>query len=142
MINIESIYAALFTKLQAAPGFVTTSRRLKHWDDTTAAEQPALFQSQRDMTIEQVKGIPPKYTLNSDVYVYVMEKNKNATPSTKLNMLINAVLDALKPDFTNVQNLGLENVSHCWVEGRIETDEGTLGDQAVAIIPVKILATD
>jgi len=41
---------------------------------------------------------------------------------------------------TGLQDLGLANlVRHARIEGRIETDEGVLGDQAVAVIPVEIL---
>ena len=41
---------------------------------------------------------------------------------------------------TGVQDLGLPTmVQHASIAGKIETDEGVLGDQAVAIIPVEIL---
>jgi hypothetical protein len=32
-------------------------------------------------------------------------------------------------------------VKHCWISGAIETDEGVLGGQAVAIVPIEILVT-
>ena len=41
---------------------------------------------------------------------------------------------------TGVQDLGLPAmVQHASIAGKIETDEGALGDQAIAIIPVEIL---
>ena len=40
-MNRETIHAALFARLSAVPGFVTASRRLKHWSDTPGGEQPA-----------------------------------------------------------------------------------------------------
>ena len=38
----------------------------------------------------------------------------------------------------NVQTLG-GLVSDCWISGKIETDEGALGGQAVAIIPIEMI---
>ena len=41
---------------------------------------------------------------------------------------------------TGIQNLGLPTmVQHAYIQGKVETDEGVLGDQAVAIIPSEIL---
>ena len=38
------------------------------------------------------------------------------------------------------QILGLpEMVQHAYIAGKLETDEGILGDQAIAIVPVEIL---
>ena len=58
-----------------------------------------------------------------------------------LNPLLDAVEAALAPAATTgVQDLGLPAmVQHAAIAGKIDTDEGTLGDQAVAIIPVEIL---
>ena len=43
MVNREKIYDALFEKLKQVEGIVTLSRRLRHWDEVEAYEQPALF---------------------------------------------------------------------------------------------------
>ena len=41
---------------------------------------------------------------------------------------------------TGIQNLGLPAmVQHAYIVGKVETDEGVLGDQAIAIVPVEIL---
>ena len=59
-----------------------------------------------------------------------------------LNPLLDAVVAALAPGgadlAVNAQTLG-GLVSHCWLAGKIETDEGALGGQAVAILPVEIV---
>ena len=58
-----------------------------------------------------------------------------------LNPLLDAVEAALAPDpVGHVQTLG-GLVSHCWIAGRIQTDEGVPGGQAVAIVPVEILVS-
>lgn len=140
----EPIYAALFAKLQTASGFATTSRRLRHWTDTPGGDQPALFMAQKRETAfprEPVPGLPTKYLLEVDVYVYVKARS-NAAPGPLLNALIDAVEAAIAgtPGAGGKQTLG-GLCEHAWVEGTIETDEGTLGDQAVAVIPILILAT-
>jgi hypothetical protein len=139
-VSREAAYSALFAKLQGAAGFTTYSRVLRHWNDVGPGEQPALFQAQRDQEImPRSKGLPPKRVLRAQVYVYVWSQDPTVSPSIALNNLIDAVEASLDPDpVTNAQTLG-GLVSHCWIEGSIETDEGTLGQQAVAIIPINIL---
>lgn len=136
----EPIYEALFAKLSAIPGLVTTSRRLQHWSDVQPAAQPALFQAEGPEKQEPRKGLPAKVTLRCDIYLYVNTGNDlTVTPGTTINPLMDAIEAALAPDpATLFQTLG-GTVSHCWIEGDIVTDEGVLGAQAIKIIPVFIL---
>ncbi|MBY4799898.1 hypothetical protein K6W78_07765 [Burkholderia cepacia] len=143
-MNREPIYLALFAKLQAIPGFVTTSRRLRHWNDVKPVEQPALFQVQVRENQRPRKGIPALVSFRCELYLYVNTGNALAdvTPATELNQFMDAIEAALAPDaLTNTQTLG-GTVSHCWIEGDVLTDEGALGPQAIAIIPVHILANN
>ena len=48
-----------------------------------------------------------------------------------------ALFVSQRTEINNKQTLG-GLVAHAWIDGVIETDEGVLGDQAVAIIPVVI----
>ena len=138
--NREPIYSALFARLIAVPGLVTTSRRLKHWVDVGAQLQPALFQAQRNETAMQVSGLPVKWTFKLDVYLYV-RTDGGQSPGPIINPFLDAIEAALAPNAVEtVQTLG-GLVKHCWIDGAIETDEGTLGDQAVAIIPITILVS-
>ncbi len=135
-MNREQIYAALFAKLSASSAFKTTSRKLRHWAEVKDIEQPALFQAQKREMAVTTPGQPTVWTFQADIYLYVFQKN--GTPSTLLNSLVDALGAALAPDpITNKCTLG-GLVQHAWIEGAIETDEGTLGDQAVAIVPVVI----
>ncbi len=139
-MNREAIYAALFVKIQGAATFATSSRRLRHWSDVPAAEQPALFQIQKTETAKQRRGLPPEWTLAADVFLYAHAPDDLTPPATVLNPLLDAIEAALAPDpVSAVQTLG-GLASHCWIEGKIETDEGVLGGQAVAVIPILILA--
>jgi hypothetical protein len=73
----------------------------------------------------------------------VFSSDPYLAPASVLNPLIDALEAALAPLPMNGvwQNLGFPaSVMHTYINGTIETDEGALGDQAVAIVPVEILA--
>jgi hypothetical protein len=137
----EPIYAALFALVAHAASFVTISRRLRHWSDVGAAEQPALFMIQKSENAEERRPLPVKYRASVDLYIYAQAPDELTPPATVLNPLLDAVEAALAPDpVGHVQTLG-GLVAHCWIAGRIQTDEGVLGGQAVAIVPVEILVS-
>lgn len=137
-MNREDIYAALFALLGKLPGVLTSSRQLKHWDDVN--EFPAVFQSQKtEIANKSGRGIPTRWTLLVDIYVYVkVETGQPSSPA--LNEMLDYITDALAaPEpIDNKQTLG-GLVEDCWIDGQITTDEGTLGELAVAIIPVHII---
>jgi len=142
MINRETIYAALFGLIEGAADFATVDRRLRHWSDVAPAEQPALFAAQKsELASVNTLGAPTAWTLAVDLYVYAHSSDPYLAPATVLNPLLDAVEAALLPSAaTGVQDLGLPAmVQHAYIHGKIETDEGVLGDQAVAIVPVEIL---
>ena len=86
-------------------------------------------------------GAPMVWTLTVELYVYAHSSDPYLAPAMVLNPLLDAVEAALMPAaVTGVQDLGLPAmVQHACIAGKIATDEGALGDQAVAIIPVEIL---
>lgn len=138
----EQACQALYNKLAAIPAWKTISRKLKHWSDVPPIEQPACFIRQTNENYERTRGIPPKITLHFEVAVYAMAPDPNDNPSSLQNELLDLIDDALAPDDPTVYTCTLgKNVSHCWIEGQVETDEGLLGQQTVAIIPVNILIT-
>ena len=142
MITREPIYAALFARVASAADFVTTSRRLRHWSGMAPAEQPALFMRQKEEVAKvPTLGAPTLWKLVVELYLYGHSSNRYIAPATILNPLIDAVEAALAPpSATGVQDLGLPAVvQHAYIAGKVETDEGVLRDQAVAIIPVEIL---
>jgi len=61
-------------------------------------------------------------------------------PSVQINQILDELEAALAPPPgpSFKQTLG-GLVEHCWINGEIQTDEGTLGNQAVAIIPIRML---
>jgi hypothetical protein len=86
-------------------------------------------------------GAPTIWTLLVELYLYAHSSDPYLSPATVLNPLVDAVEAALAPAATTgLQDLGLPSmVQHAYIAGKIETEEGVLGDQAIAIIPVEIL---
>src|SRR5689334_8248081 len=137
MIAREPIYAALLDLAAGAAGFVTAERRLRHWSDVAPAEQPSLFMAQKsEIAAVKTLGAPTVWTLLVELYLYAHSSDPHLAPAP-----VDAVEAALAPGATTgLQDLGLPSmVQHATITGKIETEEGVLGDQAIAIIPVEIL---
>jgi hypothetical protein len=86
-------------------------------------------------------GAPIVWTLYADFYLYAQSSNPFLAPGMVLNPLLDALEAALAPSpATGIQNLGLPDmVQYAYISGKVDTDEGVLGDQAIAIVPVEIL---
>ena len=141
VIDFEAIYAALFALAQSIDGLTTTSRKLESWSKVPAANQPALFQVEKNYQPTQRQGLPAVWLLHAEWYLYVSGEAQDQLPSVQLNRLLKQIVEALPPttDATQIQTLG-GLVQRCWITGEIETDEGVLGSQRVAIVPIEILA--
>lgn len=146
-MNSELIYQALFNKLSSIDGFVTASRRLKHFNHVPPEQRPALFISQGNQQEAPVKGLDAKVQLDAEIYIYIHESDPSIPPSVQLNQMIDKVRAAIAPDYPEVceyQTLG-GLVEHCWIEGTIEVFEAVenmLDDQGIAIIPIRMLTTN
>lgn len=136
----EPIYKALFDRINEINGISTCSRILQHWDDVSPNMQPALFLAQDSQGVGQVTGFPSKYVLGAKLWIYTHRDTNGEVPATQINNILDAVDAALAPDpqTLNKQTLG-GLVEHCWIDGSIDTDEGLLGNQAVAIVPIRML---
>lgn len=143
MINRETIHSALFTLVSNAAGFNTKRRKPEHWDNVSPPDMPAIFMAQMGQTAKPQRGLPTIWELDVEVYLYVHTNgDANHTPASLINPLLDAVCTALAFDpVTGTNTLG-GTVHHCWIEGRITTDEGALGEIGVAIVPIKILVHD
>jgi hypothetical protein len=142
MIIREKIYAALWELGASAARFASVNRRLRHWADVAPAEQPALFMSEKGGQAAVKKlGAPIVWTLYVDFYVYAHSSDPYLPPATILNPWLDGLEAALAPSpTTGIQNLGLPAlVQHAYIAGKVQTDEGVRGDQAIAIVPVEIL---
>lgn len=145
-MNSEAIYQALFNRLSGIDGFVTTSRRLKHFNHVPTENRPALFVTQGNQTEAPIKGLDAKVELEAEVYIYIHEADTAIPPSVQLNQMIDKVRQSIAPDHPEIceyQTLG-GLVEHCWIEGTIEVFEAVenmLDDQGIAIIPIRMFTT-
>ena len=144
----EGLAVALFSLLQGIPGVVTCSRRVRHWADVPAEEQPAIFLAKgTELPLQSPDGNPAIWKEEFTIHIYNHQTDPSVAPSTAINSLLDAVESRLKPVASgppgfpgSMQVLGdlTGRIRHAWISGSIETDEGCLGDQAVAIIPIEI----
>lgn len=132
---------ALFTLACDAYSFGTTERRLVMPSKTK--EFPALYVISigESYPARTVRGLPPKITIDAQIWVYTNGgKNPDEAPEVSLNCALDAIETALAPSvMSGVQTLGLDRVSHCWIEGQVEKYPGVIDGIAKAIVPVKIL---
>jgi hypothetical protein len=139
-VGREAIYSALFAKAAAASGFTTISRKLKHWKDVLPEEMPYMAQIQKsEENLNNQRGLDKKWQLRGAFYIYVHTnalQQPDIVPSQVLNPILDDMEDLFKIDdvMSNVCTLG-GLVSRAWIDGTIETSEGTLGDREVAIVP-------
>jgi len=156
LANRETLYAAVFALFSDAADFKTTGRRVKTWADVDVDRQPALFMAQAgELAVRDRKGLPTKWEIAVKLYLYCRAENDQDAIGPVINPLLDTITQLVEtkaaptvddpgarrpllPGETN--DLGIAGVSHCWINGNIETDEGALGSQGVAIIPISILA--
>ena len=152
-LDREAIMSALYERIAGSYPWVTTGRRLLLWQDLAASDQPAVFVTAGTQSaVYSDRGNPVIWTLRATVTIYARHDEPREAPEAEMNALITAVEAALEKLSTeNAAPLGAPGagwnttlgglVYFARVDGDVETDEGSLGDQAVAIIPVVMLAT-
>lgn len=139
-MNREAIYSALFATMEKIAGVRTSSRRLRSW--TEVEEFPAIFQAQKSETgTKSGRGVPTKWDMYCELFIYTHDEPEKLA-SQSLNEMLDLVEQALaSPNpIDHKQTLG-GLVHDCWIDGQITTDEGTLGENAVAIVPIHIITS-
>jgi hypothetical protein len=138
VMDREAIYSALFELLKGAASFKPHRAGSSIGQMSSLRISRRLFQAQRRELVEGEPGLPRIHMLHVDAYIYANRAISDLSPGEVMNPLLDALEAALAPNpITNKQQLG-GLVEHVWVEGEIETDEGTLGDQGVCIVPIVI----
>lgn len=134
-IKRETYYGALAAKLKAVPGVKTFSRRLEHVNDVPPGQQPAVYLAQTGQVPTYQPGRTIIWELSADIYVYVRDP-KNKEPGVIMNPLMDSITSVFAPDNQMVNACTLGGLCHKVEMGQIATDEGTMGEQAIAIIPI------
>ena len=137
----ESILEGIFSYLTAGGAYQNTSRRLVHW--TQAAAQPALYlRTIAEHHERQIgAGQAQKLTMDLEVWIYAQTGAPDTAPSSVISPLLDALDRSLVPGPLEPGRNTLGGlVEHVYREGETTITEGELGTQAVAIVPLKVLA--
>ena len=141
----EQIDSAIYALIQGIASFQTSSRRLPtNWIETAPERQPALYLLHGQEVLEQnvqKMGGPLFSTINYTVVLMVHAGGQiNSTPMSRLNPIIDALVNVIH--LTNGEKQTLDGLVHRLViSGPIETDEGLLGDQAIAVVPLSVIVS-
>lgn len=133
--------ATLPLSVNGALQFVTADRRLQMYDSVPAGDQPALFQVEHDEQYEQPgRGIPPKRILSISIFCYARAEIGATLGATIVNSMLAAIEAALAPDDPPGTACTLGGlVSWVRIEGRVFKDPGDLDQQALLIVPLRVM---
>lgn len=144
-MNRETIAAAVFAKLSAMSGIRVSSRRPKTFDQVPPADCPAIFMGVGASESVGNPGPRALWRLEFIAYLYVYEAAA-AGPSLQLNTYLGYIDTAFRASATD---LGFPGASpdHTTLGGlvlyarplNVQTDEGSFGDQGVAIVTIEVL---
>lgn len=138
----ETALAALLASFRSSLGatFPTIARRLQAWDTVNAL--PALFIVHLSDEDTWSGNALQSSTLSVQLWVYAVT-TPDDVPDTVLNGLVAAVAaTGLAPDDAGSEQFTLGGlVSWCRIEGTSHYFPGDTGNQAVAVVSVKILLT-
>lgn len=140
MLTRETVYAAVYAKVSSSSTFVTKSRTVKHWADVPKAEQPALFFSEGNESAERRKGFPTVWTLTPQIILYAATLDDDTqSPGQILNPMLDAIEACFEPDPGREAQTLNDLVYSISIYGTVERDQGFVGGQGVAIIPLRII---
>ena len=147
--NLETVTQALATRLFAIPGWKTMGRK-PLFEDLTPSTMPAIFVVPAGVRVDNGNRFPSSlanWYIEYAVYIYCRNEAKIG-PFQDLNNKIMAIDDALGPQvaevnaFTTGQGTttlgGLVRYAQI---NSVETDEGSNGDNAAAVIRIEALAS-
>lgn len=124
--------------------FVTRGRRVKLFNEVSAENQPAIYQAEHAEQIAQKTNLPYRRIFEAKWIIY----QKTGADKTVDGVIENnRILDALQakmqplvadPGYPQRNTLG-GLVWHTFWEGVIFKDPGDIDDQAMMVIPLKVL---
>ena len=146
----EAIYTALVDQLSALksgpnPSVVVVSRGFVVWD--TADQQPAIYIVPVREVAQYSRGVPTKWTVHVELYVYVRWTDSVSAGVTQLSAVLDAidnVLSPLGPNASPRAGLSVNTLGgladYCAIQGAVEISAGFLSkSQTVARVPLEIV---
>ena len=144
-MNRSAIYAALLAQLEALKAdpynVLTVSQGFVVWDD--AQRQPAVYLVPVREQAEYQLGLPTKWLVHLELYVYVRASTAELGVQV-LSTLLDGVELLLSPVGPNGQPIQANTlgglVSYCAIQGETTISGGYLNQQqSVAVVPLEIL---
>jgi hypothetical protein len=133
----ETIAAALQKLVFAVANFKTTGERVLHWDQV--ANQPACFVRWLGDAYGGPDHIMVPVTLHFEVWFYVKAPSPTDSAAEPLRELVDNLETVLAPDDPATNRLTLGGlVQDCRLEGESLIDQGDIGGQGKAVIPVRV----
>lgn len=136
--DYEIVMDALFQQLIGGGDFVTTGRRVQHWNQVS--EQPAFFLRRTGVNY-QYDGLLQIRTMICEAWIYVRVPDHDVAADELLTELEAKILARLAPDIDDDDEArftlgGL--VYWCRVEGTSDMGPGDQAGQALARIPILV----
>lgn len=151
----EQIFSALFALTQGVTWipdvlkppmtFVTRTRRIALFSDVPPEERPWIGQAEHGENFVQVTKLPYKRTFQASWIVY---HSAGLVPDSEPTIMNNLILDALQaamapkptdPGFLDDRNTLSGLVHHCYIEGEVFKDPGDIDNDAMIVVPIRIL---
>jgi hypothetical protein len=144
-MNREAIAAAVFAKVASLSGIRTSSRKPKSFDQVTPAECPALFMGIGSSENTSAAGPRAKWRLEFIMYLYCHEAAA-AGPSSQMSTILSLIDTAFRASSADMTFPGA-SPDHTTLGGlvlyarpiSVQTDEGSFGDQGVAIVTIEVV---
>lgn len=144
-VDREGILAALFARLAAVPGLVTSGREFRDTPDVGALEQPALFLVDGDETPSYGQAMTPA-AWSTDCAAFVYVQGGDVPVSTALNAILTAIDAAMLAQPGEGTTLPGSpttlggKCTYCRIAS-VRKGMGAVGGQTVAIIHFSILVS-
>ena len=123
-------------------GWQLASQTMVLWKDVSAEQMPAFFLAYAGEKMEPLRPGAPvtKNLLEMHAWVYVTHMETNSAMDM-LGDAIDVIQAAIRPAVGQERQTLGGLVYSVTARGEVHTDEGALGDQAMAMIPITIVAS-
>lgn len=142
-ISRNVIYTALLERLRGIEGVGCVEEGLRHIDNVQPEEMPYVgaFVPQQQRIVGE-RHLPGKYILPCQLFVYVSRKDAGKHALYLLNDILDAIDRALEAphNWPSDTLTSAPQVIHMRVEGTIDIDSAPMGESAIAVVPVVIVA--
>ncbi|CAN5577017.1 hypothetical protein BH10PSE14_BH10PSE14_06740 [soil metagenome] len=127
------------TAATVTTGFLTTGRRVPHWNQVS--DQPAFFLRRTGVTVQNDDNFMPIITIECEAWIYCNAgQDPTVAPDQVLTPLERMIRDSFVPDASyGDERFTLGGLVHwCRFEGRADISPGDQGPQAIARLPIRI----